>query len=377
MSTPTAPPEKKTPRLLIVEDDEDVRRALSVALSDAGYRVEEAGDGAQGLLSMRRSLPNLVLLDISMPQMDGVEFLRHVRSDKTLWTVGVLVLSGLTDRANLERALAEGADGYLFKPMALWELHSRVASLLRVFDLRELNAALERERHRATVARQICGAVSLRLVSGIRQLLPAAEFLIQCPGPSNEHTSMADSLASQLRDLLALSDGLEEYSRMAPSPLETVCLQDLLPSAVAMWGARGDPPRHASVPTPVSLLVPDDLPPICARRYELSMVFGELWTNAARAMPAGGTIRVCAFHEVAEVRVDVSDSGPGIPDELREKIFEPFATAEGHQERRGLGLPMVKSILDEIGGRVEVRSDPGAGTTIELGFPAHRASDEA
>jgi DNA-binding response OmpR family regulator len=117
--------------ILVVDDDEDVLTTIQISLTKSGYQVIAVNDGYQALSSARREKPNLIILDISMPDMDGIEVCKHLRANPATATVPILFL---TARGNIESKTAgfdAGGDDYLIKPFALQELNLRVKALLR------------------------------------------------------------------------------------------------------------------------------------------------------------------------------------------------------------------------------------------------------
>jgi DNA-binding response OmpR family regulator len=114
--------------VLVVEDVPDVRRVLEVTLSRAGYRVQTASSGLEGLERAAAGGPDLVVLDLGLPDLDGTEVCRRLRASSDSY---VLMLTGRTEEADLVGGLAVGADGYLTKPFSSRELVARVAAMLR------------------------------------------------------------------------------------------------------------------------------------------------------------------------------------------------------------------------------------------------------
>ncbi len=118
----------EVPSVLVVEDAPDVRRLLEVALTRAGYRVQTASSGLEGLERAGAVAPDLVVLDLGLPDLDGTEVCRRLRATGDSY---VLMLTGRTDETDLLGGLAVGADGYLTKPFSPRELVARVAAMLR------------------------------------------------------------------------------------------------------------------------------------------------------------------------------------------------------------------------------------------------------
>ena len=118
------------PRILIVEDDEDVRALIGYKLRRAGHEVSEAGDGEEGLAAARSGSPELIVLDWMMPKLTGIEVCAQVRADTALAQPRILLLTAKSQDSDIALAMATGADGYLIKPFRANDLLERVTALL-------------------------------------------------------------------------------------------------------------------------------------------------------------------------------------------------------------------------------------------------------
>lgn len=122
-------------RILIVEDDPSMREALGALLATRGYRTEEVASGADALGRARQDPPDLILLDVGLPDMDGYEVCRHLKADARTAGAPILMVTGLSDSRDMERGVASGADDFVSKPVGSADLLARVHSLLRVRHL--------------------------------------------------------------------------------------------------------------------------------------------------------------------------------------------------------------------------------------------------
>ncbi|MEJ2215983.1 MAG: ATP-binding protein [Gemmatimonadota bacterium] len=157
---------------------------------------------------------------------------------------------------------------------------------------------------------------------------------------------------------------LLDFTRKGRSAFTTFNVSEAVESAlrlVANEAMLGGVECHTSLDA--------DLPPIEGNPHDLQQVFLNLFLNAIQAMPEGGAMRVSASHEGDTVRIDVSDEGVGIPGEHLESIFDPFFTTKAVGEGTGLGLSVSHSIVEKHGGRIEVASEPGKGTTFSVHLP--------
>jgi adenylate cyclase len=163
------------PRILIVDDNENNRAILAARLGAQGYSTTEASDGAEALEVVRRGAPDLILLDVTMPRMDGLEACRRLRSDPSVGFVPIILVTARADSKDVVAGLEAGADEYLTKPVDQHALVARVRSMLRVKELHDRskqqaaelaawNDALERR-----VAEQV---IQIERASRLKRFLP-------------------------------------------------------------------------------------------------------------------------------------------------------------------------------------------------------------
>lgn len=345
--------------ILIIDDEEDLRVLLTETLTRAGYEVRTAPNGAAGLDELAKQLPDLLILDLRMPVLDGYGVLTRIRANPDWMTLPVMILSGEREPADLMRGLGLGADEYLFKPAESWELRARVAAMLKVNALRRRVVQLEREKAQAQM--RLAGQVCLHMMNAAQEVDGHLELELRAATP--ERKAQLEPVARRAREVVGLLEALAEYAQLAPSAVETVDLRELLTGAASAcatdWQGSG---------LKVDVAVPPDLPPVRGRKFELGLAFRELMARAARAMPGGGTVRVTGAAAANAVAIEVADSGSGAP-ENEPLETEPFCT-DGAPCDRAMALPVAHAILVSHAARVEVRAVPGTGTTVRVELPS-------
>jgi DNA-binding response OmpR family regulator len=160
--------------LLFIEDDDDIRLALSLALEDEGYTVGQAGDGTEGLAQFDRLHPDLVLLDLRLPDMSGFDVCRALRATSI---VPIIIITAQTDTHDMVAGLEAGADDYVTKPVVPKELAARIRALLRRVHLHDAPAAGDENRFGDIVLRREQGIV---LKAGSEVPLTKTEFRLLC-----------------------------------------------------------------------------------------------------------------------------------------------------------------------------------------------------
>ena len=204
------------PRVLIVDDNENNRAILAARLGAQGYSTEEACDGAEALEVARSDAPDLILLDVSMPRMDGLEVCRRLRSDPNVGLVPIILVTARSDSKDVVAGLEAGADEYLAKPIDQQALVARVRSMLRIkelhdrikqqaVELAELNDSLERR-----VAEQV---VQIERASRLKRFLSpqVADLVLASPNlePLESHRREVTVVFCDLRGFTAFAETTE------------------------------------------------------------------------------------------------------------------------------------------------------------------------
>lgn len=336
--------------ILVVDDDADNRVAYVTLLADAGYRVREAADGMAALEAVRRAAPGLILLDVSMPGIDGFETLRRLRGGPHRDIPVVLLTGYRLDAESIGSGLELGAEEYLQKPVRPAELRARVRALLKLAAARRELEALKRDQTAMLVhdLKQPLAIIALR-----------AEF-IEDEETDDEMKQSARAIRRACRQMEALIHGLLELSRVEAGQLTLVrapvALDELVDSTIAemrdLCNRRG-----------IALSVDAERRARAAEldRAKLVQVVQNLVGNALKFTPPGGRIEVSVRHGVNEAVVAVEDTGPGLGDADVEQLFDRWhQTKSGRaQGGSGLGLAIARAIVEAHGGRI------GAGGRVD------------
>jgi signal transduction histidine kinase len=365
------------PRILVVDDNEVNRTVARATLEAQGYAVLLATGGADALAVFDRDAPDCVLLDVQMPDLDGVEVCEQIRSRPGGADTPVMFLTAQRDVDTFDRALRVGANDFLSKPVRPAELVVRVQALLKLRqmrqDLREhyeilrkqrddlMRLQLQKERLTAFVVHDLKNPVAT--VDLVAQMLlrhadlpPDARDLV---AEMRSHVEQMNRMVMNLLDLAKADEG-----QLAPrcADLATRPLIDRTLSELALQAADRKLTLEARIDTE-QIHGDDDL---------LRRMLANLVENAIHHAPPGTAITVTAAAAGGATELRVADRGHGVPDDMREKIFSPFVQVEGGSEAarragRGLGLAFCQVVARCHGGTIRVEDGaPGAVFCVRL-----------
>ncbi len=387
-STPGTPnPSKRSSDVIaLIEDDDDIREALESLLVHAGYQVQSYGAADSALTAMEAgAVPDAILLDLMMPGMNGWEFRVEQRARPTLAQVPVIVLSADAS----PYAAAIDAQAYVQKPIDFDRLYTVIANVLVASKREQLaQKAIEVERLR-----------SLGML--------VASVAHEINNPLTYVMGNLDLAETNLDGLRAVSDGgadnaLERLSKNVEAARDGTDRVAFIVQLLSTFVRADkddvqniDPLRAIDAAVRLSSLHIRDrarlvctlglVPKVRANEARLAQVFLNLLLNAAQAIPPGAPhaneVRVRSVsvgsraepHTSAQaqlVRIEIEDTGPGIPLELQARIFEPFFTTKPLGSGTGVGLSIARDIISSAGGTLSVHSVPGKGAMFRIELPA-------
>ncbi|MDR3569451.1 MAG: response regulator [Syntrophobacteraceae bacterium] len=386
----------ETPIILIVDDEQLNRKLIEAHLVSRGYTVWEAESGSEALQKAAQ-IPDLILLDVMMPEASGFEVCRSLKESEATRRIPVIYLSALKDSESKVRGLELGGVDFVSKPFNGPELLARIKAHLTIRRQEEelgryaktLEQMVEDRTQQlihadrlatvGTFAAAIVHEINnpLTIISAGTELIKmfrddVETFLLkhlqeeQTAGLVKEMAEF-DTYLAQIEEghkrIFQVADTLRAYSRANGEGSELCLLADPVNDAVRLLQYRV---KHG---VSIENSIPSDLMIFCNRR-KLSQVFVNLFSNAIDAMvDQRGSIEVEAVAAGASVEIRVKDSGAGIPDKDAEKIFDPFFTTKAEDKGTGLGLFIVKSIIDEHGGKIGLAKFCGLGAEFAIELP--------
>jgi signal transduction histidine kinase len=367
-------------RILLVEDNPGDARLLRFTLEEAEslrFGLVHAARLSEALNHVRDEGADVVLLDLSLPDAHGMETVTRMLAAAP--DVPLIVLTGLTDERMAMAAVQAGAQDYLVKgtvdggtlarairyAMERKRMEMERATLLR--NEQDARAAAEaavnaRDEVLRVVAHDIGNSLSAVKIHAmvLERTLPAGDVEARKHTEAiRDLTQQMDRLRQDLLDVAAIEAG-----RLSFEPHETALAEvvdDVLGTMAGMAAEKA---------LQIESCVPAGLPAVWADRERLHQVLSNLLGNAVKFTPVEGHIRVSAVLDGEEVRVAVEDTGPGIPAEHLENVFDRFWQARSTRRAgAGLGLAIARGVVEAHGGRISARSEVGRGTTFEFTLP--------
>jgi diguanylate cyclase (GGDEF)-like protein len=372
----TSPAAEPQGRLLVVDDDPVSVQVLSELVRAAGYEVETVADSTIAVAQAQALQPDLILLDLRMPGLDGFEVCRRLKRNPVTAGIPVVFLSIVDDPAEKLRAFEVGGADYVGKTFHPEEVLARIGHQIKITRLqREMGEAnkrlMELDRVKATFAAMLVH--DLRSPLGVVQVTLGLlqEKVAESSDP--ELPELLDMSVSSLRSTVALINELLEIYRSEQADVAPVRHGLDVGEVVRRCAAEARldaQRRHVTLEVSVAGPLPAK-----GDRTRLERAFTNLLGNALKFTRPGGCVAIQAGPaEVAGtkvVRIEVRDDGLGIPEGEIPYIFDLYRQAEtGRRTGVGLGLAIVKRILDAHGATIAVASQLGVGTAFTVEMPA-------
>jgi K+-sensing histidine kinase KdpD len=373
----------KTPKILIVDDDERNLRLMDSILKANGYTVLKAYDGEEALGLIAQQRPDLVLLDAMMPKMNGFEVCVRLRQQAETRLLPVIMVTALNALEDKVQALEIGADDFLSKPINRLELLAKMRSVLRAKALHDqiqtTKAELESKNLELLKVEHLKDSLMQMIVHDLKNPLTGImgniELLMRKGDGFDEEKRRGLLLKSRdsSNHLLKMIMDLLDISKLEENKM------DLQWGRFDLSEVIGDHLRELRGLTEVEEKVlvyanEGQRVEVTADRELIRRVIGNLLNNAMKYSPRGAEVRIEVENQPEQTVVAVIDRGEGIPEEYHSKIFEKFAQVDvkksGHKADRGLGLTFCKMVIEAHGGRIWLESKPGVGSRFYFSLPS-------
>lgn len=373
------------PSILIVDDEEKNLKLLKAMLSVEPCEVVTASDGQAALRLVDERPPDLVLLDVMMPGMNGLDVCRRLKTDARTQMIPVLMVTALREKEDRIMALKAGADDFLSKPIDSTELIVRVKSLLRIKryydELVDQNRQIQDKNHKLEELERLKESLYHMVVHDLRNPLMAISGMVEIfqkspAGLTQGHAHLLNICANSCRELKGMIDSILDIYRLEHGTMklqkERFDWKDLMMPIETSFRLNA---RSKRIRLDVSCAFESCSLP--ADRNVLTRVVSNLLDNAIRHTPEDGTVSVSSERDLSaeSLWVSIQDSGKGIPKEHHHRIFDQFVqlptkTDGARSGSCGLGLAFCKLAVEAHGGRIWVESEgDGAGAKFCFELP--------
>jgi two-component system, sensor histidine kinase and response regulator len=371
VATDRMPVAPKRESILVVDDTVENLRLLANMLAEHEYEIRPVTSARQAIQAVRRDPPDLILLDINMPEMDGYEACQKIK-EIGYTDIPIIFLTAQTDMPAKVKAFGVGGVDYITKPFQIEEVLARAKAHLALrrarVELQESYARLSQlEKLRDDLVKMIVHDMRSPLTSLILRL----QLLAETPsaGRKTDDAEMLDGAIESASALNKMANELLDVSRMESGqfPLERA-MTDLAQTADEVKESMAGLARGRLIE------IEADSPCACSCDSTLiRRVLENLVSNAIKHTPKAGNVRIALLPGDTCVRVEVRDQGAGVPVEARAKIFEKFGTLAARQEKAfhsvGLGLAFSKLAVEAHGGTIGVEDGKPVGSVFWFEIP--------
>jgi two-component system, sensor histidine kinase and response regulator len=355
-------------RVLLIDDEDDLRKVMGEILAGGGHETVLAANGKEGLEALRREPPDVVVCDVNMPGLDGYGVLKAIRADPRLASLPFLFLTSETE---VRAGMRSGADDYLMKPVSADDLLAAIAARLTRTEAtrRDADRRIDEMRHAVT------GLLPHELRTPLTTIIGSAKLLQEFPAEfgAEEIGEMATGILKAGQRLHRMAENYILYA-----DLELRRLSRPGADAEALTGSSGAAEVHAAATevavqtgrqTDLELELNQAVVAI-APAY-LRKVVSELADNAFKFSSPGSPVHVSLTTAASKSVLAVADHGAGMAADQVRRVgaFQQFDRARFEQRGSGVGLALVRAIIEATGGRFEIMSRPAEGTTVRIDWP--------
>ncbi len=362
-------------KILVVEDEESVRENIVELLGFEGFDVIGAENGVVGLQAAQDHLPDLIICDIAMPDLDGYGVLNAVRQIPEIASVPFIFLTARTARSFMRHGMELGADDYLTKPFSAAELIAAITARLERQDISTKSLEAKLEDAKQQLVQMVSHELRTPLVSidmaldiisrQLNQLSPyqIQELLDYIGRGSNRLNHLVEQmvLLTQLESGMLTSKIVQEHGMLLHTSETLIAATNL---------ARRFAPRNENVSVRVDERDEDTV--VRCDPSALKHALAEILSNALSFSQSGDEVVVTQWLSGDDVLISITDRGPGIPEADIEQAMREFSQINRQvreQQGMGLGLPLARRIIEVHGGQLDIRSVEGRGTQVTVKLP--------
>jgi len=379
--------------ILVTDDDIPTLKTISAGLEDMGFLVTTAASGKEAMTLLRRDSFNIVIADIKLPDISGLEILETAKELNP--EAAVIMITGHASIETAVDAINEGAYAYILKPVAINELENIINNARREQrllvenrelveslqqsnkSLEEANRALEQVSHAKS---DFMAKMSHELRTPLNSIIGFSEVLLDRTAPplgQPTHDEFLGYIHTSARHLLQLINGILDLAKIESGKMTLepgdfdlpLLLEDVRMTVLSMLTTKKQR---------LEIEVGEGISAIFADEPKIRQIFLNLISNAHKFTPSGGRIRIaCHLENPHLLRCSVIDNGIGISPQDQQRIFEEFTQVKRNSRGHGagLGLSIAKRLVELHGGSIWVVSDLGRGSTFAFSIPLAKKGD--
>ncbi len=369
--------QKHSGYVLIVDDIADNLNLLSDMLAQRGYNVKIALSGPEALASIKQEQPDLILLDIQMPDMDGYEVCRRLKANQETSDIPVIFLSALSETDDIIRGFEVGGVDYVSKPFQSREVVARVNSQLTLAQQRQQITSLrEQDKKQFEQLNQMRDRFLHATAHDLKNpltgvLLYTQKMRTMDAKEIDELPDVADGIEQNARKMQRLITDILDLAQLQIGEMLNLHVTDVVPLMVRTLQEAEIHARNKQIE--LLLEAPESRVPLALDAHYFGRVLDNLVNNAVKYTPEGGQVILSLQETQDRVFISVEDNGIGIPAEDLPHIFEEFyrvrKATHKKQSGSGLGLSIVAAIVHEHGGDITAESEEGRGSRFTIVLP--------
>ena len=355
--------------ILVVDDTPANLQVMTSMLKEQGYEVRPVPSGKLAIQAIQNKPPDLILLDINMPDMNGYEVCERLKDNDELKEIPVIFISARTETMDKVKAFSVGGVDYVEKPFQFEEVNVRVKTHL---ELQRQKTELKKNYDKLEELEKLRDDLVHMIVHDMRSSLTGIYGFLQLLQGNPKDTTYLQMVMDLTKTLIEMVSSLLDVNRLEAGqmPLKKITcdLGEVIASGLKSLGGLTEDRTiiHEPPETPVIAVCDPDV---------TSRIVLNLTGNAIKFTPKEATIRITTSAGESWIKVTVSDTGYGIPAEYHTKIFEKFGQVEVRQEGKkystGLGLAFCKLAVEASGGQIGVDSEVGKGSTFWFTLPVN------
>ena len=348
--------------ILVVDDNDLNRRLVMLTLGKLSYEVVGAVSGEEALESVAQGGIDLVLLDITMPGMDGIEVLTRLRQQYSMLELPVIMFTADVDEGRIVEALSLGANDYLFKPLNPAIATARIKTQLSISLLSKLKDNFLRFASHDLKKPMMVISDILDTLHGMRAQQA------NLPEEICEYLALIDQTNQRMQSVVHGFLDQNQFPSSEPAKGEQVNLNDVIQEVKGINDVYADKKQ-----TVLDTELAPDLPQVHVDSFKVRQVLDNIIGNAIKFSPAGAHVLIRTLAQNNNVLVEVIDEGPGLTPDDQENLFRhgvPLSNKPtGGESSSGIGLSLCKDLIEAEGGQIGARVNQGKGATFWFSLP--------